>query len=57
MCNSCVLFTTAGALTASVLLAVMLEFPPLVVGADLDTWIPPAWPPSENSLWTSFFFD
>ena len=44
MCNSCVLVTTAGALTASVLLGVMLEFPPLVVGADLDTWIPPAWP-------------
>ena len=44
MCNYYVVLTTVVLLAVSVVLNTMLEFPHLVVGADLDIWHPPPWP-------------
>jgi len=44
MCNYYVFLTTSVVLLVSLVLGIMLESPPLVVGADLDIWQPPQWP-------------
>jgi len=44
MCNTYVILATAVLVPVAVLLSLMLESPPLIVGADLDTWIPVPWP-------------